>query len=341
MMPRLHAALVKSDERFETFERELRERRIHTEVIDLSQPNWIERDFGKIDFLIYFPSFQFSANHPQAVSHVVDFVKFMNSRYPSIQMFPDPAIIDYYNDKYRQYLFLKNRNLPVPYTIPLVSPTAVEHAHDRLGYPMILKNRHGAGGDSVFKIHSRKQLLSYYRLSTLDFWNLPALKHLFVNVCQRSFYYHLVKRHKLGYPFFSSPLLAQELVDCSRDVRVVTCGSHIVEAHWRIQASPTMWKVNIDAGGIGEWSAIPREVLELSIRAVEELGASGWLALDVLQGKDRYLITEFSPVWHHYSYKEKQSFAYKADYNIKVPLEKALNLEKMVVDWFVQRAESS
>src|SRR5262245_2877805 len=109
-MARLHAALVKSDERFETFERELHDRGIQTEVIDLSQPNWIERDFGNIDFLIYFPSFQFSANHPQAVSHVVDFVKFMNKCYPRIQIFPDPAVIDYYNDKYRQYLFLKNRN---------------------------------------------------------------------------------------------------------------------------------------------------------------------------------------------------------------------------------------
>jgi len=43
------------------------------------------------------------------------------------------------------------------------------------------------------------------------------------------------------------------------------------------------------------------------------------------------LITEFSPVWHHYAYKEKPSFVYKDDYNIDVPLEVSLDLEKIMI----------
>ena len=49
----------------------------------------------------------------------------------------------------------------------------------------------------------------------------------------------------------------------------------------------------------------------------------------------KFLISEFSPVWHHYGYMEKPSFQYKDDYNIKVPLEVSLDLERLIVESFV------
>ena len=49
-----------------------------------------------------------------------------------------------------------------------------------------------------------------------------------------------------------------------------------------------------------------------------------------------FLITEFSPVWHHYAYKEKPTFVYKDDYNIDTPLEVSLDLEKMIVESLIR-----
>ncbi|NIQ49622.1 MAG: ATP-grasp domain-containing protein, partial [Hydrotalea flava] len=92
-------------------------------------------------------------------------------------MFPDPKIIKYYNDKYRQFLFLKGHNYPIPETIPFFSEESVKLVEKKLGYPIILKNRYGAGGGSVFMIHNKKELYKYYKLSKLDFYNLDAIKY--------------------------------------------------------------------------------------------------------------------------------------------------------------------
>lgn len=335
-MTNMKAVLVKSAKRFDAFEKELRQSKLDITVIDPSDPGWIEYDYSSIHILIYFPSFGFDSSSPHAVSHVVDFVEALHRRYPHLVIFPDPLTIGYYNDKYRQFLLLKSRNLPSPRTIPLLSMKAVSLAQKQLGFPMVLKNRHGAGGGAVFKVYNQKQLLLNYRLSMLDFWSLGAFRHLINSLSKREFYYHLIKAKKLQYPFFSFPLLAQEFVKTSRDIRVVVCNRKIIEAHWRIQASSSQWKVNIDGGGIGEWSKVPDRVIEISIKVAQELQTNGWLALDILQSSDDYLITEFSPVWHHYAYKEKSTFVYRDDYNIEIPLEESLQLEKMIVRSLVE-----
>ena len=98
-----------------------------------------------------------------------------------------------------------------------------------------------------------------------------------------------------------------------------------------------MWKVNIDGGGIGEWSYVPEEAIALSERLARDLDTL-WLNIDLLfTGKD-FLITEFSPVWHHYAFREKPSFVYKEDYNIPVPLEISLDLEKIIVESLLEEA---
>jgi glutathione synthase/RimK-type ligase-like ATP-grasp enzyme len=59
-----------------------------------------------------------------------------------------------------------------------------------------------------------------------------------------------------------------------------------------------MWKINIDGGGTGVWKEVPNEAIELSVRLAKHLRAS-WINIDLIMWEGRFLITEFSPVWHH------------------------------------------
>lgn len=138
----------------------------------------------------------------------------------------------------------------------------------------------------------------------------------------------------MPYPFLSTPLLAQKFVKIDRDLKTVTGNQRVVEAHWRLQADPDMWKMNIDGGGTGVWSHIPQSAIELSVKLAKDL-ETRWLNIDLIVSEGKFLITEFSPVWHHYYYKEKPSFVYKEDYNLD-PLEETLDLERIIVQSLMQ-----
>jgi glutathione synthase/RimK-type ligase-like ATP-grasp enzyme len=325
------AVLFKSAERFEGFERALKDYKVQHTVLDFADNKWIDYNYSEIDFLIYYPSFEFSSNFPLALYQIYDNLKHISLMYPNLKMYPDPKMIEYYNDKYRQYLFLKSKGFPMPLTYPLFSEESVKIADEKLGYPMVIKNRYGAGGDFVFKIHSKKELKEYYNLSTFNFFNFGAGKYFISMVSKRIFYYRLIKAREMAYPFLSPPLLAQRYIQLDRDLKTVVGNCKVVEAHWRIQANKAQWKVNIDGGGIGEWSKVPQEAIELSERLACDLNAS-WVNIDIIPFDGQYLITEFSPVWHHYAYKEKPSFVYKDTYNIDIPLEISLDLERIIVE---------
>lgn len=336
----MKAVLFKSEERFDLFRIKFDEYNIDYSVLDFSKLEWVDFDYSTYDFLIYYPSFEFSSNFPLALARVHDNLAHIHQRYPHVLMYPDPKLIQFYNDKYRQYLFLRTHDYPIPETIPLFSEGAVESAHEELGYPMVVKNRYGAGGGSVFLIRSRDELETYYRISQLDLIHLGAFKYFFKTLRQRIFYYHLVKARKMTYPFLSPPLLAQKFIATDRDLKTVVGNGKIVEGHWRFQASSDQWKVNIDGGGIGQWSHIPDEAIAVSERLARELNAS-WINLDLMQSDERFLITEFSPVWHHYKYKEKPSFVYKDDYNIEPPLEISLDLERLIVESLIDACKKA
>ena len=216
------------------------------------------------------------------------------------------------------------------YPILAVPPDSLL-ADEALGYPMVIKNRYGAGGGSVYRVFSRKELRNYHNLSTLNLFNLSSVRYLLALFSKRIFYYHLIKEKRASYPFMSPPLLAQQFIKLDRDLKIVVGNDRVVEGHWRGKASEEMWKVNIDGGGVGEWSRIPDEALNLSLKLAKDLKAS-WLNIDMIMRNGEFLITEFSPVWHHYAYKEKPSFVYKDDYNIDIPLEVSLDLERMIVE---------
>jgi glutathione synthase/RimK-type ligase-like ATP-grasp enzyme len=333
------AVLFKSRERFTSFQKKLSEYNVDLTILDFDRNDWIEFDFSDIDFLIYYPSFEFSSNHPLALEKVYGNILFIHDAYPHLKIYPDPNIIRYYNDKYMQFLFLKTNSYPIPDTIPLFSEESADSADKELGYPMIIKNRFGAGGSSVFKISNKKELMRLYRLSRMDLFNAGALKHFYGMFSKRLFYWQIIKAKKAPYPFFSQPLIAQRYVNIDKDLKTVTGGYEVIEAHWRYQADSAMWKMNIDGGGTGIWEHVPEEALDLSVRLAKDLKAS-WLNIDMIMSGGRFLITEFSPVWHHYAYKEKPTFVYKDDYNIKTPLEVSLDLEKIITESLIRAVEN-
>ena len=335
----LKAVLFRSERRFESFRDRLEKSGVQVTVLDFDGPEWVEYDFSTTDIVIYFPEFTFSSNHPLALYRVHDNLMHIHQLYPRIQMFPDPHVIFFYCDKYRQHLFLKAKGFPYPETYALNAQTSLDLVEHQLGYPMVLKNRFGAGGDYVFKVDSRNQLEHYFRLSQMDMFRLGTLRHFFSLLSKRLFYYFLVRIRRMPYPFLSAPLLAQRFISHDRDIKTVVGDGKVVEAHWRRKATNGMWKVNIDGGGIGEWSYVPPEITKLSERLAQDLDTS-WLNIDIIQSEGSFLITEFSPVWHHYAYKEKSSFVYKDDYNIEVPLEISLDLERIIVESFLRRASN-
>ena len=327
------AVLFKSIERFDAFKSKLEYYGVSYTVLDFDRNDWVDFDFSKVDFAIYYPSFENSSSSPMALYKVHDNITFLRSEYPQLGLYPDPGIVKYYNDKYRQYLFLKKNDFPIPDTMPLHSMQDIDVAEAEYGYPMILKNRYGAGGGAVFRAESRGDLEKYYRLSRLDLFNPSGLKHFMKMFSNRLFWYFTIKENQVPYPFLSPPLLAQRFVKIDRDLKTVIGMGRVIEGHWRLQADETMWKMNIDGGGTGVWSEIPQDALDLSLRLADEL-KSTWLNIDLIHSGERFLITEFSPVWHHYLHKEKPSFVYADDYNLD-QLEYSLDLERIIVESFL------
>ena len=335
----LKAVLIKSPYRFERFQKKLEEFGVDVKILDFSEQDWLSYDYSTTDFLIHYPVFNHSSNHPQALQEVYDNITFLNETWPHMKMYPDPGTVKYYNDKYRQFLFLKHHNYPVPETVPLFSEKSVDEASKKLGFPLVLKNRYGAGGGQVFKVDSKEELLGYYRMSKMNLFNAPFFKHFFKKMMgKRIFYYWLIKGKNTLYPFFSTPLLAQKFLHIDKDLKTVTGHNKVVEAHWRYQADKTMWKMNIDGGGTGVWEYVPKDAMDLSLRLAKDLNAT-WLNIDLMQCDGKFLISEFSPVWHHYGYKENPSFIYRDNYNIDMPLEKSLDLEQIIVESLVNATQ--
>lgn len=336
----LKAVLFKSAERFEAFRKKLEVYGIECTVLDFDENEWLDFDFSGIDIAIYYPSFQETSNHPLALSKVSDNLTFLQKEYPHIAFYPDPPMAKYYNDKYRQFLYLYQHAYPLPETIPLLSRKSVSQAGKTLGFPMVVKNRFGAGGGTVFQINNEKELLGYYELSRLNLFSKAGFRHIANMLGKRIFYYWLIKAKRMQYPFFSYPLLAQKFVPIDRDLKTVVNEGRVVEGHWRLQADASMWKMNIDGGGVGVWGYIPDEALALSGRLAQDLNAR-WLNLDLIQSNGQFLITEFSPVWHHYAYKEKSSFVYQDDYNIDLPLEVSLDLECIILESLIRAVQTN
>jgi glutathione synthase/RimK-type ligase-like ATP-grasp enzyme len=323
--------LVRSPERFEAFRQELSAHGCDVREISFDSENlWSEYDFASLDAIIFFPSFQFASSHPLALRHVQDQLAEIHRRHPHIKMFPDPALAPYYGDKVRQQLFLSRAGFPVPRTVVLETEASMLRAEQALGFPMVVKNRFGAGGDYVFLVENRKQLRAYFNASNMRFSGIEGWRFASSRFLRRSTIRGFFGDREAYYPLLSAPLLAQEFVPHDSDLKTVVGDGTAVEFHWRRKADKSMWKMNIDGGGIGEWSYVPPEPLELSVRLAKALGTK-WLNTDLLHSKGQWFISEFSPVWHHYKYREMPSLRYEESYNGPIDAERASKLETLIV----------
>ncbi|MGI9326448.1 MAG: ATP-grasp domain-containing protein, partial [Pseudomonadales bacterium] len=216
------AILVRSPTRFEAFKQKLTEKGVSVTVIDFDDPEWIFTDFDAHDFLIYYPSFERVSAHPLSLSRVRDHLNFIAQESPSLALYPDVNGVYYYGDKFRQHLHLKKHGFPTPETIPLYSPESVGQAAEKLGFPMVVKNRFGAGGDYVLLVQDRKELAALYRRAAMDYSSMRSIWALTKStLLRREFYYWWLKRKELNYPFLSHPLLAQKFQAHERDLKVV------------------------------------------------------------------------------------------------------------------------
>jgi len=56
----LKAVLFKSKERFPAFQKKLSEYGVDITILDFDNHDWLDFDYSNIDFLIYYPSFEYS-----------------------------------------------------------------------------------------------------------------------------------------------------------------------------------------------------------------------------------------------------------------------------------------
>lgn len=333
----MRALLFASRTRQEAFRTAFENRGVSVDDATFDTNAWHDLDFEQYDFLLYYPYFEFESSHPNAIYRASDNIRAIQRFNPRMVVYPDPNGCAYYNDKYRQHLLLHRSDIPSIPTLALTSEAAIDEAVERFGLPMVVKNRYGAGGDFVFQCTTRKQLEDAWRQSALDLATFDGARRALRWMASRDYWWSLLRRRRMRYPFLSYPLIAQPFIEHQRDLKTVVFGDRLVEGHWRRKSGGDMWKVNIDGGGIGEWSFIDQEAQDVSIRLARTIECN-WLNVDLMETRDGFLVSEFSPVWHHYAYREKPSFVYKDDYNIDVPLEQALDLEPLLVDSMIELA---
>ena len=332
----MKVALFRSDKRFGSFSKKLES--YGCEVIEMSfdSSDWYLHDFSAYDCLIYFPSFLGSSSKADSLLNVKSNLRFLNSQFPDLAMFPDPNLFKYYNDKYEQFLYLSKLGFPIAKTIPIKNLALLDEVEKRIGYPCVVKNRYGAGGDYVYLVKSRTELANLVRFANLNFsgWKngILILRHILSRKFLRGFFGSRVS----DYPFLSLPLLVQEFIEHDRDLKLVIGDNTVVEGHWRRKAASSMWKMNVDGGGIGEWSNIPEDIQTLGVSLAKSLGAK-WLNIDFIFKDGLALISEFSPVWHHYKYKESDRFVYSDSYNLPLSPETASDLEELIVSSYMRK----
>lgn len=329
------AVLFKSATRFEAFLAELERAGCDVTVLDFGAQEWRNFDFGSCDILVYFPHFQHSSNHPLALRWVVDDLAWMAKSHPHLRIFPDPRLFEYYGDKYHQYRHFMACNLPIPETYAVENEAQARDAAHRLGWPLIVKNRFGAGGDHVYKVANVAELLRLVEVARME-WSHPGSAWFQASrFFRRQFFRALKTGRQAEYPFMSLPLLVQKYCPHDRDLKVVMHGKRVIEAHWRENHAPGQWKMNIDGGGAGIWSHVPDAALEIAERLAGSL-KSGWLNIDLIPLGESFLISEFSPVWHHYRVGERSSFRYESSYNLDLSWRDSENLERMIVESLVK-----
>ena len=323
----MHVLVRTGSKRFRFMKKRLDVNNIPYQILDFGDPDWIEFDFRNAETLFCFPIFAKNTATADSVYQSQSNIKYIADHFPHLRIFPDPNLIDFYNDKYNQYLFLHSYRFPIPPTIPITSIDQVDTVIQEIGLPLVLKNRHGSSGNSVFLIKSAERLKKFVQVALGHFsWNVPRYiygSHQWLRNGARA----LIRPKSFDRTTLSLPLLAQKRIHTDRDLRIVVVNGKLWEGHWRLVTRQRKWQVS---GAHGIWAAIPKDIKEVCELLAAKTDAK-WIAIDVLLGDDGFFITEFSPVWHHYFLHESESFSYGDDYNVDVSLEEGHDLEGMLL----------
>jgi glutathione synthase/RimK-type ligase-like ATP-grasp enzyme len=187
---------------------------------------------------------------------------------PAVQFIP--SLDSQFSNKSKENVtrFCKKYALPIPNTHIFYQPKKAFDFLAKAAYPLIIKKSYGPsnyGGYFVHKVDSFTQACELLQ-------------------CKK---YH--------------PVYVQDFIPIAADIRVMLIGHKPVCAFWR-RPPLGKWLTNTSQGGSMDYKAVPRKVLQLSVKASKAANAEFW-ACDIAVGKDgQYRILECATAFAAFSY---------------------------------------
>lgn len=222
-------------------------------------------------------AFLHPATEPLLLNEKPDFVLFWDKDVLLAKSFEDLGIpvfnssqsIELCDDKAKMHLALKGLPMPETYIAPMTFPNIgfsnlefLSEIENKLGYPMVIKERFGSFGAQVYLAKNREELLK------------------------------ITKEHE------TSPLIFQKLISESfgRDVRINVVGHRVVASMLR-ESGTDDFRSNVTLGGKTAPYSPTADEIALAEEASRRLGLS-FAGIDILFGENGPLICEVNSNAH-------------------------------------------
>jgi len=173
-------------------------------------------------------------------------------------IFPDMQMYFAEGDKIKQWQIYQQLGISTPKTYITQYEQRALKIIDKIKYPFVLKDPYGYGGLHVFKIENKTMAKKYVK----KIFSM-GLK-TYYSTCKDIFY-------------------AQEFIATDRDLRVITIGSKVFCAYWRI-SKENNWKHNLEQGATVNFSNIPSQALKLC-ESISKKMKFHWMGYDLLVTK--------------------------------------------------------
>ncbi|MBE5756271.1 MAG: RimK family alpha-L-glutamate ligase [Clostridiales bacterium] len=217
------------------------------EVITYIENGVVKSNIGKVDFVIFLDK----------NIHVAKMLEKAGYR-----VFNSANAIELCDDKMITYIFLANKNIAMPKTLP--SPIMYKSTDDdkfilevekELSYPIVVKNVYGSMGREVYLAKNKKEL-----------------KDLFDKL-------------KL-YPHLYQEYIGDGL---GKDIRVIVVGGKVISSMQRENEND--FRSNIGLGGKGKLISLSKEQESLALNAVKALGLD-YAGVDIISKNQKDYICE-------------------------------------------------
>ncbi|MFD2177462.1 ATP-grasp domain-containing protein [Veronia pacifica] len=164
-----------------------------------------------------------------------------------------PSLDSQFSNKSKENVthFCHKYDLPVPKTEIFYIPEQAEQYLVNTQYPKIIKRSYGPSNYGGYFVH---KVDSYKEAKTL--------------LAEKKYY----------------PVYVQDFVPMEADIRVMLVGHKPVCAFWR-RPPKGEWLTNTSQGGSMDYQDIPKDVLDLAVKASKAANAEYW-ACDIALGKD-------------------------------------------------------